>query len=270
MLPRIESVMKSIKLSEIRRFVKVNIKKFHDARLKCLQETKLDELLKNKNPYLFKAKALLTAPDLVASLLEARLSSSEEELFGTFLEDLAIFVAGKSLGARKSGAAGIDFEYTINKTYYLVAVKSGRNWGNNSQWEALVANFKRASNVLRQSGQVADVKCILAISYGKSRSSVVRGFIHQIFGQNFWHMISGDTEFYKKIVEPLGHNAVRFNSQFSAKKVVVIKNFTEQFKSEYCNQKGSILWTKLVEYNSGNLLKVVVPKKAKMKSHIYK
>ena len=70
--------------AKIKEFVEKNIKTFHESRLRNLENTKLKDLLKKKNPYMFKAKNLITAQDLVSGLLEAKLSSSEEKIFGNF------------------------------------------------------------------------------------------------------------------------------------------------------------------------------------------
>ena len=56
-------------------FVEHNIQSFHEKRLTSLQELKLDKVLKRKNPYLFKAKNIIIADDLVRGLLDAHLSS---------------------------------------------------------------------------------------------------------------------------------------------------------------------------------------------------
>ena len=84
--------MKDIKsiISEVRNYVEANIGNFHSKRLQRLETLKLSEILKRKNPYLFKAKNILTAQDLVKTLLDAHLSSQEETIFGDFLEGLAI------------------------------------------------------------------------------------------------------------------------------------------------------------------------------------
>ncbi len=65
---------------------------FYQLRLDRLQELKLNDVLKRKNPYLFKAKNITTAQDFVTEILQAHLSSQEETLFGNYLEDLAIFI----------------------------------------------------------------------------------------------------------------------------------------------------------------------------------
>jgi hypothetical protein len=102
--------MNNIDLEDVRKYVEENIHTFHDRRLASLGDTDLEDLVKRKNPYLFKAKHIETAQELVESLLNAKLSSSEEEIIGDFLEGLAIFVAQKTRGAHKSGIPGFDFE----------------------------------------------------------------------------------------------------------------------------------------------------------------
>lgn len=157
----------------------------------------LNKLLKRKNPYLFKTKNINTAEDLVTSLMDATLSSSEEEILGGFLEELAIFVAHKTLNAHKSGSAGIDFEYIEGNTHFLVAVKSGLNWGNSSQWGKLRTDFERASRVLNQSKSTKNVKCILGACYGNAKDTLKGGIINQKAGQSFWYSISGNIAFHR-------------------------------------------------------------------------
>jgi len=95
--------MKSLNLDGVREYVNENIVDFHQRKIKSLEELRLEKLL-TKNPYLFKAKNISTASELITDLLEAFLSSSEEKLFGDFLEGLAVFVAQKTCGGHKSTA----------------------------------------------------------------------------------------------------------------------------------------------------------------------
>jgi len=85
-------------------FVNSRIEDFHDKRIERLARLELNDVLKRKNPYLFKAKHLQTAPALVESILDAHNSSSEEKMFGDFLEELAVFISGEMYGGRKSSA----------------------------------------------------------------------------------------------------------------------------------------------------------------------
>ncbi|MCK4589358.1 MAG: cytosolic protein [Nanoarchaeota archaeon] len=220
-----------------------------------MENTNLRSLLQKKNPYLFRAKNIITAQELVASFLDARLSASEEKIFGDFLEDLAIFVAQKTLNAKKSTGSGIDFEYRKGDKIVVVSVKSGLNWGNSSQWKALENNFKKAQKVLMQSSHVNNVQCVLGVSYGKARTTLKRGIILQICGQNFWYMISGSDSFYKDIVRPLGHKAKELNESFNEKKAQLVNKLTKEFLEDFCTNDGKILWEKVVKYNSENITK---------------
>ncbi|MDY0019890.1 MAG: PmeII family type II restriction endonuclease, partial [Anaerolineae bacterium] len=97
--------MNHLELNEVCEYVNSNIVDFHERRIASLEKLTLNRLL-SKNPYLFKAKYITDAADLIKSLLEAFLSSSEEKLFGDFLEGLAIFVAGKTCNGHKSSTQG--------------------------------------------------------------------------------------------------------------------------------------------------------------------
>lgn len=243
--------MKSISLQEVTEFVNQHIGEFHENRISRVKKIKLREVLQKKNPYLFKAKNILTAQKLIESLLQAYLSSSEEELFGDFLEELAIFIAGKTLNGRKSPGTGIDLEFTKGGVVYLVSIKSGVNWGNSSQYAALRDRFKKAVQVLKQSKSVKAVQPVLASCYGK-RKTVNNGEYLRICGQEFWYFISGKENLYTDIIEPLGHQAKQRNQHYEEELAVVINKFTAELSSDFCRD-GKIEWNELVRFNSGNL-----------------
>jgi len=119
--------LEKLDLQEVAYFVNTNIVKFHQSKVKRLESLSLRSLLKKKNPYLFRAKNITVATELITSILDAFLSSSEEKLFGDFLEELAIFIAGRTCNGRKSAATGIDLEFENEGVFHLVSVKSGLN-----------------------------------------------------------------------------------------------------------------------------------------------
>jgi hypothetical protein len=131
--------MSNINLDDLKSYVEVNIGSFHESRLDSLKKLKLEDILKRKNPYLYKAKNILIAGDLVKIILDAHLSSQEEGIFGNFLEGLAIYINGKVYNGKKSSAEGIDLEFDRDKKRYIVTIKSGPNWGNSRQ----IAGMKR-------------------------------------------------------------------------------------------------------------------------------
>ncbi len=243
--------MKIISLEEVREFVNHHIDQFHGSRINRVKKIKLKEVLQKKNPYLFRAKNILTAQRLIESLLQAYLSSSEEELFGEFLEELAIFIASKTLNGKKSPGTGIDLEFVKDGVVYLASIKSGVNWGNSSQYAALRDRFKRAVQVLKQSKSVRAVQPMLASCYGK-RKTVDNGEYVRICGQEFWYFISGNKNLYIDIIEPLGHQAKQRNQHYEEELAVVINKFTAEFSADFCRD-GRIDWDKLVRFNSGNL-----------------
>lgn len=79
--------MNRINRADIAEFIEAHISEYHDKLLKRLLTLKLSIVLKRKNPYLFKAKSLNTAQDLVKSILDAHLSSQEKAFLGGFLNN---------------------------------------------------------------------------------------------------------------------------------------------------------------------------------------
>lgn len=243
--------MNSLNLNDVRDYVNENIVDFHQRRLKSLEELRLEKLL-TKNPYLFKAKNLLTANALIEDLLSAFLSSSEEKLFGDFLEGLAVFVAQKTCGGHKSTAQGVDLEFFNNDTHYIVSIKSGPNWGNSSQQDKLEQDLITAVARLKQSKRSSNIQPVLGICYGKTRTAFLRGYM-KIVGQNFWYLISENPNLYTDIVEPIGYRAREHNEDFAKKKAGIVNMFAMEFIPKFCNpSNGYIDWVKLVQFNSGN------------------
>jgi len=227
-----------------------NILSFHQKRIKSLESLKLNKLLK-KNPYLFRAKNITTAGDLMNGLLDAFLSSSEEKLFGDFLEDLAIFVASQTCNGHKSTAPGVDLEFENKGIYYIVSVKSGPNWGNSSQQSKLAEDLQKAVIRVKQSQHGANVQPVLGICYGKTRTNYLRGYL-KVVGQNFWYLISENEDLYTDIIEPIGYRAKEHNDAFDKGKASVVNRFTGEFIGRFCDDTGAIDWVKLVGFNSGN------------------
>ncbi|MDI6807799.1 MAG: PmeII family type II restriction endonuclease [Candidatus Eisenbacteria bacterium] len=242
--------MAKIEKESIVRFVGKNIQSFHKRRLDSLLALQLNKILKRKNPYLLKAKALNTAHDLVKTLLDAHLSSQEEGIFGDFLESLALFICGQAFGGKKSSAEGIDLEFDRDGVKHIVSIKSGPNWGNSRQIARMKDDFKKAKKILRTSISKTKIVAINGCCCGKD-DSPDKGDYQKYCGQRFWEFVSGDEGLYTKIVEPLGDRAKERNEKFSKEYAKVVNKFTIEFAREYCAKDGSIMWKKLVKFNSG-------------------
>lgn len=234
---------------QITQYVKENIPSFHESRINKLRALRLDTLLKKKNPYLFKAKYLLTAEEIVRSLSDAFLSSAEETIFGDWLEGLAIFVCSKVYNGRKSTTTGVDMEFDKGGIRYIVSIKSGPNWGNSSQVKKMREDFNSAKKVLRTSRSQLQIIAVNGCCYGKE-SNPDKGDYFKYCGQQFWEFISGETTLYSDILEPIATDAKKKNEDFNTEYTKMINKLTGEFIKKYCDSNGSINWNKIMILNS--------------------
>ena len=242
--------MNQLNLTDVTQYVEENIGTFHQKRIERLNKLKLKTVLKKKNPYLFKAKHLLTANEIVQGIADAYFSSGEETLFGDWLEGLAIFINHKVYGGWKSGIPNIDLEFDKHNTRYIVNIKSGPNWGNSSQITKMKSDFKTAQRTLRTSNSNLVVVSINGCCYGIDNHPD-KGDYFKYCGQEFWEFISGNCDLYTGIIEPLGHKSKQRNDEFMESYSNIINKFTRDFIKDFCKPNGEIDWIKLVEFNSG-------------------
>lgn len=241
--------MKAINLNDVTHYVEENIGVFHQKRIQSIDGLKLESVLKRKNPYLFKAKNVQTAGDIVKTLVDAHISSNEETIFGDWLEGLAIFINGQVYDGWKSGITGIDLEFDNAGVRNIVTIKSGPNWGNSSQIQKMKDDFKTAQKALRTSNSNLVIKAINGCCYGRD-TKPDKGDYFKYCGQMFWEFISGNHELYLEIIKPLGHKAKEKNDEFLDSYSQMINKFTRTFANGYCKENGDIDWEKLVRLNS--------------------
>ncbi|MCD4825489.1 MAG: cytosolic protein [Phycisphaerae bacterium] len=242
--------MRSIKIADVKTYVAKHIGGFHSKRLQGLESLDLSKILKRKNPYLFKAKNILTAEQLVRTFLDAYLSSQEETIFGDILEDLAIFINAQVYDGRKSSTEGIDLEFDRDSKRYIVSIKSGPSWGNSSQIKRMQDNFKKAKKILRTGGSKLHVVAVNGCCYGRE-GKPDRGDYFKYCGQAFWEFISGNEDLYVKIIEPFGYKAKQKNEEFQKKYCQIVNQFSYLFMQHFCVD-GVINWESLVKYNSSS------------------
>lgn len=242
--------MGTLKKEDILQYVEENIGTFHKKRIASLDSLKLSKVLKRKNPYLFKAKYVLTAHEIIKGLVDAHISSSEEGIFGDWLEGLALFINERVYGGWKSGIRNIDLEFDRKSVRYIVNIKSGPNWGNSSQIKKMESDFNTARRTLRTSNSHLTIVAVNGCCYGIDNRPDKGGYF-KYCGQRFWTFISGKESLYTDIIEPLGYKAKEKNDSFLQSYARMINQFTREFMSDFCFPDGNIDWEKLVEYNSG-------------------
>lgn len=257
--------MNTITIEDVAKYVITNIGRFHQKRIESIDNLKLGGVISRKNPYLFKAKYVLTAEEVVRSIVDAHISSSEEGIFGEFLEGLAIFVCQQVYGGRKSPAEGIDLEFEKDDIIYIVTIKSGPNWGNSSQIGKMKDNFRKAKRILGTNAQKRNIVSVNGCCYGRD-SVADKGEFLKVCGQDFWKFISGNENLYTEIIEPLGYSAKEQNEAYLKSYAKMINKFTLEFSLTFCDD-GVINWQRIVKFNSSREKPVVkrsiVRKKAK-------
>ncbi len=241
--------MELIDLNDVVKYVEQNIGTFHKKRISSLDSLSLNKVLKRKNPYLFKAKHVLTAEEIVKGLVDAHISSNEETIFGDWLEGLAIFINSKVYGGWKSGIQGVDLEFDSDSIRYIVNIKSGPNWGNSSQISKMKSDFKTAQRTLRTSNSKLNIVCVNGCCYGYD-TKPDKGDYYKYCGQKFWDFISGNSKLYTDIIESIGHKAKERNNEFVEAYSSRINKFTLEFGKLFCVKSGAIDWKKLVKFNS--------------------
>ena len=251
--------MKKLNYKKLNNFIALDvIEPFYKVRLEKLKAAKFSDILKRKNPYLFKAKNIETAGDLAKSTLDAFSSSQEETIFGDLMEHLAIYVCHEVFGGKKAEEGkyrSIDLIFERDKKIYVVGIKSGPNWGNSDQVNTLKQNLKTAKNILREKERKKEIVPINGCMYGRDNKphkvdkedSDLN--YYKICGQPFWELISGDNQLYKKIIQPLSKEAKKkdeiFKDIYSKKVNEMTKDIVNHFYTD-----DNLDWDKIIEYIS--------------------
>ena len=254
------SYMDKIKQNELQSFISGKvISPFYKKRFDKLGELTLNKILKRKNPYLFKAKNIQTAEELVKYTLDAFLSSQEETIFGNLMEGLAVFVCSKVFDGYKAEQGkfkSIDLIFNRNGITYVVGIKSGPYWGNKDQIDKLKNNFRKARAVLQKDGVGHKVIAVNGCIYGKEHNpyKIDRGDrsknYYKLCGQEFWELISGDVNFYQKIIIPIDKEAKKKDETFKDAYNAKINESTKDFSKNYLNKKSRIDWEKIIDFVS--------------------
>jgi hypothetical protein len=94
---------------------------------------------------------------------------------------------------------------------------------------------------------------IIGYGYGKKRNSN-RGlpkFYIEMARQEFWAELTGDQDFYLKLIHYMGDIPEKYKKVFDDAYQKASNLLLKEFLNEFCDESGSIDWDKLVEMNSG-------------------
>lgn len=132
---------------------------FYTNLIKKVDSLSVKAVMKRKNPYLFRAKAMNGAAQIIDAILAAFVSSSEETIFGNvFFEPIATAAAQ----GQKALAEGVDIMVERDNTIYAIAVKSGTSVFNADSRKKQEQNFMAASKLAQQ----AKKRFVPIVGYG--------------------------------------------------------------------------------------------------------
>lgn len=248
--------MKKQDLEEIQIFISKNvIAPFYEIRLEKLNTLHLNSVLRHKNPYLFKAKNIQTAEELVKYIMDAFLSSQEETIFGNLMENLAIYVCEKVYGGHKAEQGkfkSVDLIFEKEAITYIVGIKSGPVWGNKDQVDKMVSNFIIAKRLLKPT-TANEIIAVNGCMYGKDNNPlkrIGRERYYKYCGQEFWNLISGDESFYQQIIIPIDKEARVRDERFKEIYYSKVNELTKDFSNSFLTEDGQISWEKIVDFVS--------------------
>ena len=224
---------------------------FYNTLIEKIDGLDIVKIMKRKNPYLYRAKAMENASEIVENVLSAFVTSSEETIFGNcFFEPLAIAASG----GNKALAEGIDImvQNNANNTIYAVAVKSGPSVFNADSKKRQEQNFMAASKLAQQAK--ARYEAYIGYAYGRKKDSG-RGkpkMYQELAGKKFWEELTGDADFYLKIIKFMGNLPEQYVDSYKESYNKASNRLVREFSNKFCKDDGSIDWEKLVEFNSGD------------------
>ena len=232
----------------------------YEKRFAALQKLKLSDLLK-KNPYLYRALGLSRPTELIEQLLIARISSSDETIFGNdFFEPLAVFAAQQAQRTAQvtvGAGAGQDIAIETANEYLAVSVKSGTNIFNSQSEKGQSAEFNQLQARLKKLGKM--FRPIIGYGYGRKSAPQKASPVERLAGQRFWELLTGEADFYLRISRAMeafaNTHATEFKTAFDAKLNALLR----EFMIDFVETTGQIRWDAVVAFSSST----VAPKRAR-------
>ena len=191
----------------------------------------------NINPFLAPYVAnFLTGdskPESIArALLYPRvLGTSITTSFGTNIQKFT----NEVLSSFGSTTSGIDIEFTdqIDGFKKYCQLKSGPNTINKDDVETIAGHFEKVIHLGRTNGlRITHSDMIVGVIYGESGDlnghyqRITKQYHYPIFsGQEFWHRLTGDPDFYLDLIKAIGEVAIE--ADYATELEVLVKTLSQ-------------------------------------------
>lgn len=161
-----------------------------------LETLSFRKLISRKNPYLYRSSGIQTVEELVDRALTDFVSSSTEGTFGTALD----WIARRLPGNMPATGGEADLQRISGNNAEIYTIKSGPAGFNDASWTTTKQKMLRAKSSLELSGYA--VKLYVGFIYGRKRTTVDKNTgITRLASKEFWTKITGDPEFYRKLMD---------------------------------------------------------------------
>jgi len=190
----------------------------------------------------------------VEDILRAFISSSDEGMFGdAFFEPIAKLASGGVV----SPSEGVDVAVETKTSYMAIAVKSGPNWGNAAQLRKQNESFISLRSRLYKLHKQFDA--VIGHGYGKKKGKPKGKIYRNVSGQAFWTEITGDLDFYLKLIRLMKDEPQKHKSEYKKAWDAAVNRFTGESIRDFCFEDRRIDWEKLVRFVSEDKNKADTP-----------
>ena len=154
------------------------------------------KLISRKNPYLYRSSGIRTVDELVDRALTDFVSSSTEGTFGKALD----WIARRLPDNTPATGGEADLQRISGNNAEIYTVKSGPAGFNAASWNTTKQKMLSAKISLEQSGYV--VKLYVGFVYGRKKTTIDKSSgIIRLASKEFWTKITGDDQFYRKLMD---------------------------------------------------------------------
>lgn len=152
-------------------------------------------------------------------------------------------------GGQKAVTEGVDITVDKDNTIYSIAVKSGTSVFNADSRKRQEQNFQSAQKRAQQAKKA--YQPVVGYGYGKKKVKAEKFYL-ELAGKDFWEWLTGDAEFYTKIVKFMGTRPDEYAKEFDEAYAKAENRMIREFTLKYCKEDGSIGWDTLIKFNSGD------------------
>lgn len=201
----------------------------------------INDIIRNKNPYLYRASGIETCEQLVSRAFNDYVSSSVEGYFGPFFEAVARVISG---GVKPPKGGEVDLFIKLDGTVRLYVIKSGSKGFNSSSYDKAKRDIDSAEARLWQDKVTTEKR--ISFAYGRRAKTSMKGGIVHLSSKDFWAELSGDPNFYKKLLDVCALLAPLYVADMQAPLADLLKEAQESF----C-EGDSVNWDKVMALVSG-------------------